>query len=202
MYSNKKEFEFRVIWRKKNPETLFPFEELEKKPKWKQKAPNLSCGWRSRYTAHIRTDYSLTEQRAFGYPGWKRETQHGKLTPTEEPDSPWQLRLFDIQRQFLKAARCLTTEISLLRLWPALLHSQLLSQRDSYKESVVRENMSPVITAGMCEAPGNSSSSVLEASLKVTEGMAARLGVYPNEQKRKHSCSLMYEKLRPEILTD
>lgn len=76
MYSNKKEFEFRVIWRKKNPEILFPFEELEKKNKWKQKTPNLSCGWRSRYTAHIRIDYSLTEQRAFGSgsPGWKRET--------------------------------------------------------------------------------------------------------------------------------
>lgn len=40
-------------------------------------------------SGHIRTDYSLTEQRAFGSgaPGWKRETQHGKLTPTEEPDS-------------------------------------------------------------------------------------------------------------------
>lgn len=39
MYSNKKEFEFRVIWRKKNPEILFPFEELEKKTKMKTKSP-------------------------------------------------------------------------------------------------------------------------------------------------------------------
>lgn len=42
MYSNKKEFEFRVIWRKKNPEILFPFEELEKKNQNENKKTQIS----------------------------------------------------------------------------------------------------------------------------------------------------------------
>lgn len=170
-----------------------------------QQQQQTSTDWRSR----DRLQFIRTKSFGVsGFLGWKNETHNGKLTSTEEPDSPWWLCLFDIQRKFLKAGSCpnreSTTEISPSRLRLAfnlLLHSQLLSQHDTYKESVGQEKMSPVVPAGMSKHLGTAAVRFWKPVWKSQKEWQSDFNSIIISRSGR-SFSLMCDKMRPEVLTD